>query len=82
MIQKKSLRRQIFTMADQKQAEAVNKTLEEEVNKTLAKQPIPEPKQKKKKSKYQKLTLAMSIFMTVVMAGSVIYAAYSAWTQS
>ncbi|MDF7636713.1 DUF4044 domain-containing protein [Leuconostocaceae bacterium ESL0958] len=69
-------------MADQKQAEAVNKTLEEEVNKTLAKQPIPEPKQKKKKSKYQKLTLAMSIFMTVVMAGSVIYAAYSAWTQS
>ncbi|WP_114674994.1 DUF4044 domain-containing protein, partial [Fructobacillus ficulneus] len=55
--------------------------LAEEVNRQLAKRPMPKI-EKKKKSKFQVWTLVMSIFMVVVMAGSVIYAAISALSHS
>ncbi|MBS9338433.1 DUF4044 domain-containing protein [Fructobacillus sp. M2-14] len=55
----------------------VDQLLEDEVNRQLDKKPMPKF-EKKKKTKYQKWTLGMSIFMVIVMAGSVIYAAISA----
>ncbi|WP_252443175.1 DUF4044 domain-containing protein [Fructobacillus apis] len=55
----------------------VDQILEDEVNRQLDKKPMPKF-EKKKKTKYQKWTLGMSIFMVIVMAGSVIYAAISA----
>ncbi|MBS9334495.1 DUF4044 domain-containing protein [Fructobacillus sp. M1-13] len=58
-------------------APTVDKALEDEVNRQLAKKPMP-TFEKKKKTRYQKWTLFMSLFMVIVMAGSVIYAAISA----
>ncbi|WP_158531851.1 DUF4044 domain-containing protein [Fructobacillus tropaeoli] len=55
----------------------VDTELQEEVIRQLDKRPIPKV-EKKKKSKFQVWTWIMSIFMVVVMAGSVIYAAIAA----
>lgn len=55
----------------------VDTELQEEVIRQLDKRPIPKV-EKKKKSKFQVWTWIMSIFMVVVMAGSVIYAAITA----
>ncbi|MDD9138402.1 MULTISPECIES: DUF4044 domain-containing protein [Fructobacillus] len=64
-------------VAEAPSSSAVDKALEEEVNRQLEKRPLPKV-EKKKKTRYQKWTLFMSIFMVIVMAGSVIYAAISA----
>ncbi|MBS9336217.1 DUF4044 domain-containing protein [Fructobacillus papyrifericola] len=58
-------------------AQTVDQALEDEVNRQLSKRPMPTV-EKKKKTRYQKWTLFMSLFMVIVMAGSVIYAAISA----
>ncbi|CAK1221696.1 hypothetical protein R55214_HHFBAMCI_00209 [Fructobacillus evanidus] len=55
----------------------VDTELQEEVIRQLDKRPIPKV-EKKKKSRFQIWTWIMSIFMVVVMAGSVIYAAIAA----
>lgn len=55
----------------------VDTELQKEVIRQLDKRPIPKV-EKKKKSKFQVWTWIMSIFMVVVMAGSVIYAAIAA----
>ncbi|MBS9337615.1 DUF4044 domain-containing protein [Fructobacillus parabroussonetiae] len=62
---------------DQPIAPTVDQALEDEVNRQLNKRPLPTV-EKKKKTRYQKWTLFMSLFMVIVMAGSVIYAAISA----
>lgn len=72
---KKKKKKQVATKAPV--SPAVDQALEDEVNRQLAKRPLP-TFEKKKKTRYQKWTLFMSIFMVIVMAGSVIYAAITA----
>ncbi|CAK1230644.1 DUF4044 domain-containing protein [Fructobacillus fructosus] len=55
----------------------VDQALEDEVNRQLAKKPLPKV-EKKKKTRYQRWTLFMALFMVIVFVGTAIYAAISA----
>lgn len=73
---KKKAKKKVSQTPVQKNAN-VDTELQDEVIRQLNKRPIPKV-EKKKKSKFQIWTWIMSIFMVIVMAGSVIYAAIAA----
>ncbi|USS92382.1 DUF4044 domain-containing protein [Fructobacillus americanaquae] len=73
---KKKAKKKVSQTPIQKNAN-VDTELQDEVIRQLNKRPIPKV-EKKKKSKFQIWTWIMSIFMVIVMAGSVIYAAIAA----
>ncbi|GMA70440.1 hypothetical protein GCM10025879_16860 [Leuconostoc litchii] len=64
-------------MTDEQQNRPVNPKLQAEIEAKLNQHKIPKV-DKKPRTRLEKMTLVMSWFMVILMAGSVIYAAISA----